>query len=113
MLFTPFCKALIFLFSAAKEKNASLWILGNELFDDLMRQTWRIGLSFMSRKGGYTYPLLIVLLDPQLLWQHVQVATLLREDALKLYLHRITQFGEDINIVLERGGLLHQFLVRC
>ena len=113
MLFTPFCKVPLFLFATSKEEDACLGVFLHELFYHLMHQARWICLPLMCSKRCYAYPLLIVLLDTYLLWQHVQVAAFLWEDALELNLHWIAQLGKDVNIVLERGGLLNQFLVRC
>ena len=112
MLCAPRCEEIVFLLATAKEENAPFRIMLQQLFYYLMHQSWRISLALMGRKGRNAYPLFEGVLHAHVGWQHVEVSTLWWEDAVELYINRITQFCKDIDIVLERCRLLGQLFMR-
>ena len=84
VLCTPQLEEFLLLFATAKQENAPLRILLYQLMDDMLHEAWRINLTLMSCKRGYTNPLLIALLRTELGGQQVQIAALSRKDRTEL-----------------------------
>ena len=94
--FRPLAEIFVFLFTTTEEEDAGLGVFLEQLLDDLFHQPWRIDLSLVGRKGSNADPLLEVLLRTYFLGQHIQVATLCWEDAMKLFdVDRIAQACKD------------------
>ena len=107
----PFSECLRFLLAFAEKENPAFGIFGKYLVDDLAHQAWRIDFALVGGKGGDAQPFLVAVLGADDGGEQVEIATLRTEDGGELRGDGVAQFGEDIQVVLEGGGLLHQFLV--
>ena len=79
--------------------------------DEISHLLLRIDLARMGSKGGEADPHFLSSLLADDGDEGGEVCALLRKDGGKGETNGVTEFGKDFGVVVEGGGLLHQFLV--
>ena len=107
----PGIEQQLFALSSSEEENTCIRIFLGQLADNLVHEWQGVFLAGMGSCWRNAYPLLEVLLWTDDGWQQIQVAAFLGEEGAEVYLHRITQTGKDVGLVLEGTGELFAYLI--